>query len=587
MKPRAKKRTAPVAAVPPGGPVIYDSTLRDGAQALGVTFSQAGKIRFAHLLDDFGIPYLEGGFAGSNERDMQFFRDAAKERFSQIRLVAFGATRRVGGRCKDDPLVQALLKAGTPAAAIYGKCWKLHVRDVLRTSEAENLDMVSETVEYLRDRGLEVVFDAEHFFDGYKDDPAYALEVLRRARDAGASALALCDTNGGTLPDEVAAIVAAVAAAIDGSQVQKFAGSQVPASPGPNLRTCEPANLRTGAGAAGPLLGIHAHNDCGLAVANSLAAFRAGARMVQGCMNGYGERAGNANLTTIVPALQLKLGAPVTTPERLAGLRSLSLAVDDLVNQRPDARAPFVGEAAFSHKAGAHVSGVRRNPASFEHVPPESVGNERHVVLSELSGASNVLYRLKQAGAGGADLSRDEVKRIVRELKQREAEGYSFESADASFRILVQKALRAHRPFFELEGFRVIVEKRGGSEPCLSEATVKIRVGDHAEITAGESVNGPVDALDKALRKALSQFYPEIAKIVLTDFRVRILDPKEATGATTRVLIESTDGEKRWGTVGVSPNLIEAAWQALLDSVEYKLLGSARAPERPSRRRAR
>lgn len=586
MKPRAKKTTASVAAVPPDGPVIYDSTLRDGAQALGVTFSQAGKIRFAHLMDEFGVPYLEGGFAGSNERDMQFFRDAARERFSQIRLVAFGATRRVGGRCKDDPLVQALLRAGTPAAAIYGKCWKLHVRDVLRTSEAENLDMVSETVEYLRDRGLEVVFDAEHFFDGYKDDPAYALAVLRRARDAGASALALCDTNGGTLPDEVFSAVSAVREALagpDGRTVTRSHGRIVGTSDRATVRPCDRVTDQNGA----ILLGIHAHNDCGLAVANSLAAFRAGARMVQGCMNGYGERAGNANLTTIVPALQLKLGAPVTTPEKLAGLRSLSLAVDDLVNQRPDPRAPFVGEAAFSHKAGAHVSGVRRNPASFEHVPPEAVGNERHVVLSELSGASNVLYRLKQAGAGAADLSRDEVKRIVGELKAREAEGYSFESADASFRILVQKALRAHRPFFELEGFRVIVEKRGGSEPCLSEATVKIRVGDHAEITAGESVNGPVDALDKALRKALSQFYPEIAKIVLTDFRVRILDPKEATGATTRVLIESTDGERRWGTVGVSPNLIEAAWQALLDSVEYKLLGSARAPERPSRRRAR
>jgi 2-isopropylmalate synthase len=567
MNARAKTGKAAVRPAQADGPVIYDSTLRDGAQALGVTFSQPGKIRFAHLMDEFGVPYLEGGFAGSNERDMQFFRDAARERFSQIRLVAFGATRRVGGSCKDDPLVQALLRAGTPAAAIYGKCWKLHVRDVLRTSESENLDMVSETVEYLRARGLEVVFDAEHFFDGYKDDPAYALEVLRRARDAGASALALCDTNGGTLPEDVFAIV---------SKVRE------------NLSTVQPFNRSTAEQNGGAvLLGIHAHNDCGLAVANSLAAFRAGARMVQGCMNGYGERAGNANLTTIVPALQLKLRAPVTTPGKLAGLRSLSLAVDDLVNQRPDPRAPFVGEAAFSHKAGAHVSGVRRNPASFEHVPPESVGNERHVVLSELSGASNVLYRLKQAGAGAADLSRDEVKRIVGELKAREAEGYSFESADASFRILVQKALRAHRPFFELEGFRVIVEKRGGSEPCLSEATVKIRVGDHAEITAGESVNGPVDALDRALRKALSQFYPEIAKIVLTDFRVRILDPKEATGATTRVLIESTDGEKRWGTVGVSPNLIEAAWQALLDSVEYKLLGSARAPERPSRRRAR
>lgn len=565
MNARAKTSKAAVRPARADGPVIYDSTLRDGAQALGVTFSQPGKIRFAHLLDDFGVPYLEGGFAGSNERDMQFFRDAAKERFSQIRLVAFGATRRVGGSCKDDPLVQALLRAGTPAAAIYGKCWKLHVRDVLRTSEAENLDMVSETVEYLRDRGLEVVFDAEHFFDGYKDDPAYALEVLRRARDAGASALALCDTNGGTLPEDIFETV---------SQVRE------------NLSTFQPFNRSTAEQNGGAvLLGIHAHNDCGLAVANSLAAFRAGARMVQGCMNGYGERAGNANLTTIVPALQLKLGAPVTTPEKLAGLRSLSLAVDDLVNQRPDARAPFVGEAAFSHKAGAHVSGVRRNPASFEHVPPESVGNERHVVLSELSGASNVLYRLKQAGAGGADLSRDEVKRIVRELKQREAEGYSFESADASFRILVQKALRAHKPFFELEGFRVIVEKRGGAEPCLSEATVKIRVGDHAEITAGESMSGPVDALDKALRKALSQFYPEIAKIVLTDFRVRILDPKEATGATTRVLVESTDGERRWGTVGVSPNIIEAAWQALLDSVEYKLLGAAGAPQQPPRRR--
>ena len=579
MKPRAKRKPAPVAAVPPGGPVIYDSTLRDGAQALGVTFSQAGKIRFAHLLDDFGIPYLEGGFAGSNERDMQFFRDAAKERFSQIRLVAFGATRRVGGSCKDDPLVQALLRAGTPAAAIYGKCWKLHVRDVLRTSEAENLDMVSETVEYLRARGLEVVFDAEHFFDGYRDDPAYALEVLRRARDAGASALALCDTNGGTLPHEIFEIVSKVRAALAGSQVS--GRRDEPANP----QTRKPANLQTAAGGAGLLLGIHAHNDCGMAVANSLEAFRAGARMVQGCMNGFGERAGNANLTTILPVLQLKLGAAATTPDRLAGLRSLSLAVDDLVNQRPDPRAPFVGEAAFSHKAGAHVAGVRRNPATFEHVPPESVGNQRHVVLSELSGASNVLYRLKQAGAGAADLSKEEVRRIVDTLKARESEGYSFESADASFRILVQKALRAHRPFFELEGFRVIVEKRGGSEPCLSEATVKIRVGDHAEITAGESVNGPVDALDKALRKALSQFYPEIAKIVLTDFRVRILDPKEATGATTRVLVESTDGERRWGTVGVSPNIIEAAWQALLDSVEYKLLGAARAPQPPPRRR--
>ena len=563
-------------------PVLYDSTLRDGAQALGITFSQAGKIRFAHLLDDFGIPWLEGGFAGSNERDMQFFRDVEKERFSQLRVVAFGATRRAGGTCADDPLVQALLRAGTPAAAIYGKAWKLHVAEVLRTTESENLDMISETVTHLREHGLAVHFDAEHFFDGWKDDPAYALEAVRRAFEAGADSVTLCDTNGGTLPHEIFEIVSKVRAALAGSQVSGRRGE--PANPQTckpanlqtrkpaNLQTCKPANLQTAAGGAGLLLGIHAHNDCGMAVANSLEAFRAGARMVQGCMNGFGERAGNANLTTIIPVLQLKLGAAATTPDRLAGLRSLSLAVDDLVNQRPDPRAPFVGEAAFSHKAGAHVAGVRRNPATFEHVPPESVGNQRHVVLSELSGASNVLYRLKQAGAGAADLSKEEVRRIVDTLKARESEGYSFESADASFRILVQKALHAHRPLFELEGFRVIVEKRGGREPCLSEATVKIRVGEHAEITAGESMNGPVDALDQALRKALSKFYPEIAKIVLTDFRVRILDPQEATGATTRVLIESTDGESRWGTVGVSPNLIEAAWQALLDSVEYKLL---------------
>ncbi|MBR1609385.1 MAG: citramalate synthase, partial [Kiritimatiellae bacterium] len=332
--------------------------------------------------------------------------------------------------------------------------------------------------------------------------------------------------------------------------------------------------------------GIHAHDDCGLAVANSLEAFRAGARLVQGCVNGYGERAGNANLTTLVPLLQLKLGAAAVPPEKLRTLRQLSLAADDLVNRRPDPRAPFVGEAAFSHKAGAHVAGVRRNPATFEHVDPALVGNERHVVLSELSGAANVLYRLKQSGATeelsssgpDGDLTREEVRRVVEALKSREAGGFSFESADASFRILARKALGAHKPFFELDGFRVFVEKRGGAEPCMSEATVKIRVGGHSELSAAESREGPVDALDKALRHALTKFYPEIAKVVLTDFRVRILDSKEATKAVTRVLIESTDGDSRWGTVGVSPNIIEAAWQALLDSVEYKLLVGGASP---------
>ncbi len=519
-------------------PVIYDSTLRDGAQALGITFSQAGKLRFAHLLDDFGIPYIEGGFAGSNERDMQFFRDAKNEKFRFSKIVAFGCTRKPGLKPGRDPLVQALLKAGAPAVAIYGKSWKLHVREVLRTSESENLDMVSDTVAYLKKRGLEVHFDAEHFFDGFRDDSEYAFSVIARAVEAGADSITLCDTNGGMLPWDVEDIVRRVA--------ERFG--------------------------ADALVGIHAHNDSGLAVANSLSAFHAGARLIQGCFNGYGERAGNANLTTIIADLQLKLGAEIVDAKKLRSLRSVSRTVDDLVNQNPDRRAPFVGDAAFAHKAGAHVSGVRHNPASFEHVPPESVGNERKVLLSELSGASNVLYRLKQAGAGGEELSKDEIRQIVTSLKSREGEGYSFESADASFRILVRKALGEHKRFFELESFRVTVERRGGDRQALSQATIKVRVGDRAVLTAGEGV-GPVEALDAALRAALAKFYPEIAKIVLTDFRVRILDPKEATCATTRVLIESTDGESRWGTVGVSPNIIEAAWQALLDSVEYKLLG--------------
>lgn len=526
---------------PSDTPLIYDSTLRDGAQALGITFSQTGKIRFAHLLDQFGIPYLEGGFAGSNDRDMQFFRDAAKEQFSQIKIVSFGSTRRVGVKVEEDPFLQALLRAGTPAVAIYGKAAPLHVREVLRTDLDENLDLISESIDFLKEHGLEVHFDAEHFFDGYKEDSEYALKVLHRAQEAGADSLVLCDTNGGMLPRQLGAIVERVRRELPGI-----------------------------------LLGIHPHNDCGMGVANAIEGYMAGARMIQGCFNGYGERTGNANLTTIIPTLQLKLGAMVTTPEKLTMLRSLSRAVDDLVNQTPDLRAPYVGDAAFAHKAGAHVSGIRHNPSSFEHCPPEAVGNRRNVLLSELSGASNVLYRLKQSGSefNPDSLSKDAVKRILASLKDREGAGYSFESADASFRILVQKALGEHQPFFELESFRVTVERRGTDAQCLSEATVKLRVKGQTELTVGEGV-GPVEALDMALRKALSKFYPEIAKIVLTDFRVRILDPREATNATTRVLIESTDGTASWGTVGVSPNIIEASWQALLDSIEYKLLPRA------------
>jgi 2-isopropylmalate synthase/homocitrate synthase family protein len=514
---------------------IYDSTLRDGAQAVGVTFSPAGKIAFAHRIDEMGVAFLEGGYAGSNPADMKFFEDIRKESLAQIKIVAFGSTRRAGMKPEEDAFAQALLRAETEWCAIYGKSWMLHVREVLRVDEAENEAMIAETTAFLRANGRRVVFDAEHFFDGFKDNPRFALRMLRAAADAGAETLALCDTNGGTLPHEVFDITRRV--------VEEF----------PSLA-----------------VGIHTHNDSGVGVANALEAVRAGARQVQGCMNGYGERSGNCNLTTIIPNLEIKMGRRCVGEGKLRNLRAFSLAVDDLVNQRPDIRAPFVGEASFSHKAGAHVSGVQKNPASFEHIPPESVGNERRILLSELSGASNVLYRVKQMGENYADISRDEVKKILEELKGLEGRGYVFESADASFQILVQKALRRHKPFFKLEAFRVTVEKRGTDDACFCEATVKVEVNGETAHTVGEGA-GPVEALDRALRKALSRFYPEIKSVHLTDFRVRILDPGDATAAVTRVLIESSDGEKTWGTVGVSPNIIEASWQALVDSVEYKL----------------
>lgn len=520
---------------------IYDSTLRDGAQAVGITFSQSGKVQFAHRLDEFGVSFIEGGYAGSNAKDMQFFEDIRKEHLTTSKIVAFGSTRRAKADVRDDPQVAALLKAETEYCAIYGKTWKLHVAEVLRTTEAENAQMIADTVGFLRSEGRRVFFDAEHFFDGYQDDRDFAMQMLATAVDAGAEGVVLCDTNGGTMPFDIYGIV--------GDVCRRF----------PDV-----------------VVGIHAHNDGGMGVANAIEGIRAGAIQVQGCINGYGERSGNANLTTIIPTLELKMGMHCIAEGRLADLRSLSLYVDDLVNQRPDIRAPYVGEASFSHKAGAHVSGVQKNPASFEHVPPESVGNARKILISELSGGSNVLYRVKQMGGDYANISREEVTHILEELKSREGEGYSFESADGSFQILVQKALNQHKPFFELDGFRVIVEKRGNDQSCVSEATIKVTVNGKTEHTVGEGT-GPVDALDKALREALSRFYPGINDVKLTDFRVRILDPNEAAGATTRVLIESSDGMNQWGTVGVSPNIIEASWQALVDSVEYKLFADEKA----------
>ncbi|HOE61913.1 MAG TPA: citramalate synthase [Kiritimatiellia bacterium] len=514
---------------------LYDTTLRDGAQGEGISFSDTAKVRFARLLDDFGIDYIEGGFAGSNPRDRKFFEDIRRERLSHARITAFGSTRRVNLDAASDPQIAGLLAADTEWVTIYGKAWLLHVRDVLRATGPQNLQIIADTVGHLRQNGRQVFFDAEHFFDGYKDDPAYALQALDAAVREGAAAIVLCDTNGGTLPHEIFTITGEVCAAFPGVEV-----------------------------------GIHTHNDSNLAVAATLEGVRGGARQVQGSVNGYGERAGNANLISILPALELKMGYACVGPERLKKLCEVSRITDDLANQRPDPKQPYVGRSAFSHKAGAHVNAIQKNPRTFEHIAPEAVGNSRHVLVSELAGVANVQIKAAELGIDLAALDRSQIREILNEIKSRENKGYSYESADGSFKILLQKVLNTHKPFFELEGFRVIVEKRGSGEPCLSEATVKVKVRGETELTAGEGL-GPVDALNAALRHALNRFYPEIEQITLTDYRVRILDPQEATRAVTRVLIESGDGTRHWGTVGVSENIIEASWQALLDSVEYKL----------------
>jgi 2-isopropylmalate synthase len=512
---------------------VYDTTLRDGAQAEGISFSGSGKVLLARHLDAFGIDYIEGGYAGSNQKDMEFFREIQRQPLSHAKVVAFGSTRRSRVSVKRDALVASLLEANTPAVTIVGKSWDLHVRDVLRTSYKENFNMISDTVGYIKEHDKEVFFDAEHFFDGFKADPDFAMAALDAAVRAGVDAVVLCDTNGGCLPHEIFSIT--------GEVVKRFDVT----------------------------VGIHVHNDMGLAVANTLEAVRAGARQVQGTINGYGERCGNADLCTIMPTLELKMRKRCVGRRRLRSLRELSMYVDDLVNVRHNPRLPYVGRSAFSHKAGPHVNAVQKNPVTFEHVSPEQVGNERHVLVSELSGGSSVLMKAIELGVGREE-SADGVRNILEELKLLESKGYAFEAADASFKILIQKILKKHRPFFDLDGFRVIVEKRGKHEPCISEATIKVRVGDDIEHTAAEG-DGPVNALDKALRKVLTRFYPEIADVVLTDFRVRILDSAEATAARTRVLIESSDGDETWGTVGVSENIIAACWEALLDGVEYKL----------------
>ncbi|MDP8263459.1 MAG: citramalate synthase [Candidatus Ancaeobacter aquaticus] len=512
---------------------IYDTTLRDGTQAEGVSFSVADKVRIAERLDGFGIDYVEGGWPGSNPKDIEFFDLMKKIKLKHAKMSAFGSTRRANTPVEKETNILKLLEAETPVVAIFGKSWILHVTDVLKVSKAENLRMIQDSVGYLHSKGKEVIFDAEHFFDGYKDDPEYALETLKVASEHGASTLALCDTNGGTMPNEITDIVKKVHANFD--------------TP----------------------IGIHVHNDGGMANANSILAVLSGAVHVQGTINGYGERCGNANLCTIVPSLVLKLGYKCVSEKKLKELVEVSRFVDELANLRPNDKHPYVGLSAFAHKGGMHVNAVEKNPKTFEHIVPELVGNKRRILISELSGKSNVLLKTSELGLSFAK-DFHVTKDIIENLKKLEHEGYEFEAASGSFELLVKKALKHHKTFFKLEGFRVIVEKRE-DDKLISEATIKVKVGKETVHTAAEG-EGPVNALDNALRKALCQFYPEISKVKLADFKVRVLDAKAGTAAKVRVLIESSDDKEIWGTVGVSENIIEASWQALVDSVEYKLL---------------
>lgn len=507
---------------------IYDTTLRDGTQGTGISFSVLDKIRVAKRLDDFGIDYIEGGWPGSNPKDVAFFVEAAAHTWNHAKIAAFGMTRRGGTRVEEDSQIQTLLDAKTPVVTIVGKTWRLHVTEVFKVTPEENLAMIADTVAHLKKEGREVLYDAEHYFDGYRDDPAYALATLRAASEAGASMVVLCDTNGGSLPEFVAEATRAALASMD----------------------C-PA-------------GIHTHNDSGLGIANALAAVDAGATQVQGTMNGYGERVGNCNLTTLIPTMHLKKGLQVV-PD-LTGLRDLSAFVDELANVPCDIRAPYVGAAAFTHKGGLHVHAVQKLSRTYEHVEPASVGNSQTIVISDLSGQSNILAKAAQLGFS-LDKGSPEVAAILKKVKEAEARGCEFEAAEASFELLVRKSLSLYKPLFQLKEYHVHYRRtQDGSDPC--EATVKLRVDGVPEYVVEEG-DGPVNALDAALRKALKPFYPWIADIQLADYKVRIVDGTSGTAARTRVLVVSSSGVDRWGTVGVSNNIIQASWQALAESFEY------------------
>jgi 2-isopropylmalate synthase len=508
---------------------IYDTTLRDGTQRDGLSLSCEDKLRIAERLDQLGVAYIEGGWPGSNPKDVEFFERARAMKWRHAKISAFGATRRAGTSAGDDANLRALLDAGTPVCTIFGKSWTLHVTDVLRTTLDENLALIEESVAFLKAHGREVIYDAEHFFDGYKADPAYARATVEAAARGGADAIVLCDTNGGSLPWEIEQIVGALA----------------------------DAGL--------PRLGIHCHNDGECATANSIAAVRAGASHVQGTINGYGERCGNANLCAIVPNLELKLGRRCLPAGRLAQLYDVAHYVAELANLAPDEHMAYVGRSAFAHKGGVHVAAIRRSRGSYEHIDPAAVGNETRVVVSELSGRGNVLAKAEEHGVDtGGD-----VAGVLGDIKRNEARGFSYEAAEASVALMLVRQAPGYAPPWRLIDYVVTVEHRD-RRGTFAEATVKVEVGGDVVHTAAEG-DGPVSALDRALRKALSPVYPELARIKLDDYKVRILDGGSGTSATTRVLIDSTDGHRHWGTVGASQNIIEASWRALTDAIEYGL----------------
>lgn len=536
--------------------LLYDTTLRDGTQGENITFTADEKVKIALRLDEIGIHYIEGGWPGSNPKDMQFFDLAKRVKFKTARLAAFGSTRKPGIQASEDKNLEALLASETPTVTIFGKSWNLHVEEVMSNSLAENLAMIYDSVKFLKWNGREVIYDAEHFFDGYKNDRDYALETIYAAIEGGADVIVLCETNGGTLPFELDSIVRETQKALTEKDFAESKGTSVK-------------------------LGIHTHNDCGLAVANTITAVRAGTVMVQGTINGYGERCGNADLNSIIPILNLKMNRPCVSEENLRKLKTLSRYVSEMANQVPINNRPFVGKSAFAHKGGIHVSAIMKVPRAYEHMDPSLVGNQRRVLVSDLSGKSNVEYKARELGVELGNNGYDSSK-IVAEIKQLEQQGYQFDVAEGSFKILMEKFTDQFNPLFELESFRVTIEK-DKEQPCSSQATVKISVGGTQEITAAEGY-GPVSALDNALRKALDRFYPDLDTMRLVDFKVRVIDGSRGTAAKVRVFIESRDQDKLWSTIGVSEDIIEASWQALADSFQYKLasekqIRSGRIPE--------